>query len=140
MTPHEIEHAAPEADGRPRLTLVERYRLQTWFLGIIAATMVLFLLVQARFILITLVIAIILFSLTADAITAFSRLRIGSWKITNWLASVAAFTMITVVLLTLTGLLISQVNTMVTTTLGYTDQAIAAIDALLARCEDAPTA
>lgn len=127
MTPHEIEHAAAEPQPANRLSLVDRYRLQTWFLGILAFSMILFLLVQARFILISLVIAIILFSLTADAITAFSRLRIGSWKITNWLASVGAFAMIAVILLTLTGIIISQVNTVVTTTLGYTDQAIAAM-------------
>ncbi|WP_334193719.1 AI-2E family transporter [Pararhodobacter sp.] len=132
MTPHEIEHAAAEPQPANRLSLVDRYRLQTWFLGIIAFSMILFLLVQARFILISLVIAIILFSLTADAITAFSRLRIGSWKITNWLASVGAFTMIAVLLLTLTGIIISQVNTVVTTTLGYTDQAIAAMARLAA--------
>ena len=132
MTPHEIEHAAAEPQPANRLSLVDRYRLQTWFLGIIAFSMILFLLVQARFILISLVIAIILFSLTADAITAFSRLRIGSWKITNWLASFGAFTMITVILLTLTGIIISQINTVVTTTLGYTDQAIAAMARLAA--------
>lgn len=132
MTPHEIEHTAAETETAQRLSLVDRYRLQTWFIGIIAFSMILFLLVQARFILISLVIAIILFSLTADAITAFSRLRIGSWKITNWLASVAAFTMITVLLLTLSAVVISQVNAVVTTTLGYTDQAIAAM-ARLAR-------
>ena len=140
MTPHELDHAAPAdaladspADAHAqRQSLVERYRLQTWFLGIIAFSMILFLLVQARFILISLVIAIILFSLTADAISAFSRLRIGSWKITNWLASVAAFTAIAVSLLALSALVISQVNTVVTTTVAYTDQAITAIARLAA--------
>ncbi|WP_323037543.1 AI-2E family transporter [Pararhodobacter sp.] len=132
MTPHDIEHSAPDETGSDKLSLVERYRLQTWFLGIIAFSMILFLLVQARFILISLVIAIILFALTADAITAFSKLRIGSWKITNWLASMAAFTLIAVVLLTLSAIVISQVNTVVTTTLTYTDQAIAAVARLAA--------
>jgi len=127
MTPHDIEHSVARTGPPDNLSLVERYRLQTWFLGIIAFSMILFLLVQARFILISLVIAIILFSLTADAITAFSRLRIGSWKITNWLASMAAFTLIAVVLLTLSAIVISQVNAVVTTTLTYTDQAIAAM-------------
>ncbi len=132
MTPHEIDHSAPDISPPHRLALVERYRLQTWFLGIIAFSMILFLLVQARFILISLVIAIILFALTADAINAFSRLRFGSWKITNWLASMGAFTLIAVLLLTLSGIIISQVNTVVTTTVGYTDQAITAM-ARLAR-------
>ena len=129
MTPHEIDHASP---GTPqtRQSLIERYRLQTWFLGIIAFAVILFLLVQARFILISLVIAIILFSLTADAITAFSKLRIGSWKITTWLASIAAFTVIAGVLLTLSAIIIAQVNTVMTTTLTYTDQAITAVGRL----------
>lgn len=132
MTPHDIDHSAPDQTDAGRLSLVERYRLQTWFLGIIAFSTILFLLVQARFILISLVIAIILFSLTADAITAFSKLRIGSWKITTWLASMAAFTLIAVVLLTLSAIVISQVNAVVTTTLTYTDQAIAAVARLAA--------
>lgn len=132
MTPHDLEQSAAQPGQTDSLSLVERYRLQTWFLGIIAFSMILFLLVQARFILISLVIAIILFSLTADAITAFSRLRIGSWKITNWLASMAAFTLIAVVLLTLSAIVISQVNAVVTTTLTYTDQAIAAVARLAA--------
>lgn len=132
MTPHDIEHTAGDASDPQRQTLVERYRLQTWFLGIIAFSVVLFLLVQARFILTSLVFAIILFSLTADAISAFQRLRIGSWRITNWLASIAAFAAIAVVLLTLSALLVSQVNTLVTTTLTYTDQAIAAVARLAA--------
>ena len=132
MTPHEIDQATPDTDSAHRLSLVDRNRLQTWFLGILAFSMILFLLVQARFILISLVIAIILFSMTADAINAFSKLRIGSWKITNWLASMGAFTMIAVLLLTLSGIVISQVNAVVTTTVGYTDQAITAISRLAA--------
>ncbi|MCW1932420.1 AI-2E family transporter [Pararhodobacter zhoushanensis] len=133
MTPHEIEHAAAAESVNPhRLSVVDRYRLQTWFLGIIAFSMILFMLVAARFILISLVIAIILFAMTADAINAFSRLRIGSWKLTNWVASMAAFTLIAVLLLTLSGLVISQVNTVVTTTAAYTDQGITAIARLAA--------
>ncbi len=122
----------PETTLVPRLSLVERYRLQTWFLGIIAFAVVLTLLVQARFILISLVIAIILFSLTTDAINSISRLRIGSWRITNWLASTVAFALIAVVLLTLSGIILAQINTVVTTTVSYTDQAVAAIAQMFA--------
>ncbi|MCA2013936.1 AI-2E family transporter [Pararhodobacter sp. CCB-MM2] len=132
MTPPDLESTAPDPESHQRQSLVDRYRLQTWFLGIIAFSMILFLLFQARFILISLVIAIILFAMTADAINAFSKLRIGSWKITNWLASMGAFTMIAVLLLTLSALVISQVNAVVSTTMGYTDQAIAAIARLAA--------
>lgn len=113
-----------------RLTTLERSRLQSWFLGIIAFAVILFLLVQARFILISLVVAIVLFSLTTDAINSISKLRIGSWRITNWLASITAFVLIASVLLTLSGILLVQVNTVVTTTIAYTDQAVMAIAGL----------
>ena len=56
-------------------------RLQVWFLGIIAFAVVLFILVQAKFLLISLAIAIMLFSLTAEAIGYFQNLRIGGTKI-----------------------------------------------------------
>jgi len=108
-------------------TTGERYRLQTWFLGIIAFAVILFLLVQARFILTSLVFAIILFSLTTDAINSISRLTIGGWRITNWLASIVAFALIASVLLTLSGIILTQVNTVVTTTIAYTDQAVSAV-------------
>jgi AI-2 transport protein TqsA len=115
------------ATDKRSLSVMERYRLQNWFLGIIAFAVVLFLLVQARFILTSLVFAIILFSLTTDAINSISKLRIGGWRITNWLASIAAFTLIASVLLTLSGIILTQVNTVVTTTIAYTDQAVTAI-------------
>ncbi|HIC64777.1 MAG TPA: AI-2E family transporter, partial [Paracoccus sp.] len=54
--------------------------MQTGFLGIIAFGLLLFMLVQARFILISLAIAIILFSLTTDAIMGISsRLKVPKW-------------------------------------------------------------
>ncbi|MCC6002011.1 MAG: AI-2E family transporter [Pararhodobacter sp.] len=122
----------PETGPVQRLSLVERYRLQTWFLGIIAGAVVLTLLVQARFILISLVIAIILFALTTDAINSISRLRIGTWRITNWLASTVAFALIAIVLLSLSGIILAQINTVVSTTVAYTDQAVSAIAQLFA--------
>lgn len=115
-----------------RLSTGERYRLQTWFLGIIAFAVILTVLMQARFILTSLVFAIIIFSLTTDAINSISRLRIGSWRITNWLASVVAFALIAGGLLTMAGLIVTQVNTVVTTTIAYTDQAISAISGIFA--------
>jgi len=121
-----------DARAHTRLSPFERSRLQVWLLGIIAFAVILFLLVQARFILISLVIAIILFSLTTDAIGSISRLRIGNWRITNWLASMAAFVLISSILLALSGIVLVQVNTVVTTTIAYTDQAVNAIAALFA--------
>ncbi|MGY6549287.1 MAG: AI-2E family transporter [Roseinatronobacter sp.] len=110
-----------------RLTFTEKFRLQTWLMGIIAFAVVLFLLVQAKFILIALAIAIVLFSLTSDAINSISQLRIGGFRIANWLASMVAVLLIASGLLTLAGLVISQINTVLTTTLAYTDDAQRAI-------------
>lgn len=110
-----------------RLTFTEKFRLQTWLMGIIAFAVVLFLLVQAKFILIALAIAIILFSLTSDAINSISKLQIGRFRIANWLASIAAVFLIASGLLVLAGLVISQLNTVLTTTLAYTDDAQRAI-------------
>ena len=110
-----------------RLTFTEKFRLQTWLMGIIAFAVVLFLLVQAKFILIALAIAITLFSLTADAINSISQLRIGNFRIANWLASIVAVALIASGLLTLAGLVISQINTVLSTTLSYTDDAQRAV-------------
>ena len=121
--PNEREAVQPPA----RLSFAERYRLQNWFLGIIAFAIVLFLLVQARFILISLVVAIILFSLTSDAINSIARLRIGTLRITNWLASIFAVALIASGLLALAGVVLAQVNTVLSTTLAYTEQAQVAV-------------
>ena len=107
-------------------------RLRNGLLGIVAFAVVLFLLAQARFILIPLVIAIILFTLTTDAINSFARMRIGSWRVANWVASVLAFATIAAVLLATSAIIIAQINTVVSTTLAYTDQAVAAIARLAA--------
>lgn len=115
-----------------RLSFTEKFRLQTWLMGIIAFAVILFLLVQAKFILIALAIAIILFSLTSDAINSISRLRIGQFRIANWLASIVAVFLIASGLLTLAGLVISQINTVLTTTLSYTDDAQRAIAQMFA--------
>ncbi|MGF6859879.1 AI-2 transport protein TqsA [Rhodobacteraceae bacterium MBR-64] len=118
----------------PPTETTERQRprdpLHNWLLGIIAFGIVLFFMVQARFILISLVIAIILFSLTSDAINSIARLRIGKWRITNWLASVFAVALISAGLLALSAIILSQANTILSTTLTYADQAPKAIAGL----------
>lgn len=96
---------------------VLRARLQTGFLGIIAFTMLLFLLVQARFLLISLAFAIIIFSLTSDAIHAFGRLRVP-----NWLATTLALVVITVGLLWAATAIVAQVNEIVSTAISYTER------------------
>ncbi len=97
---------------------VLRERLQTGFLGIVAFALILFLLVQAKFLLITLAIAIIIFSLTSDAISAFNRL-----KVPNWLATTLALIAITIGLLWLTTTVVSQINEIVSTAINYSEKA-----------------
>ncbi|MFG5382062.1 AI-2E family transporter [Yoonia sp. R2-816] len=105
-------------------------RLQTGALVIIAFAVVLFLLVQARFILISLATAIILFSLTSDVINSIARLRIGPFRIPNVLASIAAMVLIATALISLTSILLAQVNTVLVTTLSYTERAPSAVASL----------
>ncbi len=132
MTARDHDPADKGPNSVARLTLRGRDRLQTWLLGIIAFAVILFLLVQAQFILISLVVAIILFSLTTDAINSISRLRIGSWRITRVAASLVAMVLISGVLFTLLAIVLAQVNTVMTTTIAYTDQAIESIARLFA--------
>lgn len=129
MAKDTIPPAPPEPTASPadralgRAPALSALRVQTWFLGIIAAAVVLFVLSQARFLLISLVIAIILFSLTSDAINSIARLRLGPLRIPNWLATVAAVLLISTGLLTLSAVVLSQINTVVSTALAYADQA-----------------
>lgn len=106
---------------------VDAARLQTGALIIIAFAVVLFLLVQARFILISLATAIILFSLTSDVINFIARQRIGPLRIPNAIASIAAMMLIATALLILTSVLLAQINTVLVTTLAYTERAPSAI-------------
>ncbi|WJS85423.1 AI-2E family transporter [Paracoccus sp. TOH] len=103
-------------------------RLRTGFLGVIAFGLILFLLVQARFILICLAFAIIIFSLTSDAISAFARL-----KVPNWLATTLALIAIAVGLLWAATAVVAQVNEVVSTAIAYADRAQAVLSSLSQR-------
>ncbi|OCX62336.1 AI-2E family transporter [Thioclava sp. SK-1] len=96
-------------------------------LAIIAFVVVLFLLTQARFVLISLAIAIILFSLTSEAINAIARLRIGPLHVPMWLASIAAMILIASGLLIASAFLLAQANEVVTMILTYAEPAQRAI-------------
>lgn len=117
----------PPNANDPRFELA---RVQTSALIIIAFAVVLFLLVQAQFMLISLAVAIILFALTSDVINFIGRLRVGPFSIPNWLASVVAMTLISGALLVLTSILLAQVNTVLVTTLSYAERAPSAIASL----------
>lgn len=122
--PHDPQNRSRRTFRHPR---PDQAVLQTGALVIIAFAVVLFLLVQARFLLISLATAIVLFSLTSDAINFIGRVRIGPLRIPNWLASLAALAGISAALLTLTSIVLSQVNTVLTTTLTYAESAPSAI-------------
>ncbi|MBU2357931.1 MAG: AI-2E family transporter [Alphaproteobacteria bacterium] len=125
-----MKHTPPPED-----TSAERFelaRVQTAALVIIAFAVVLFLLVQARFILISLAVAIILFSLTADIISFIARQRIGPVRIPNWIASIVALLLIGAALLSVTSIIVAQVNTILQITLAYAERAPDAIAALFA--------
>ncbi|AUH35561.1 AI-2E family transporter [Paracoccus tegillarcae] len=102
--------------------------MQTGFLGLIAFSLLLFVLVQARFILIALAIAIIIFSLTSDAIGAISR-----QKVPSWLATTLALLGIALGLLWLSTTIVSQVNQVVFTAITYAEQAQAVLPSLTER-------
>ena len=102
-------------------------RAQTVALAIIAFAVVLFLLVQARFLLISLATAIVIFSLMSDAISAIGRMRLGPLRIPTWLATIVALVLVSGLLLTLSAVILSQVNTVLLTTLSYADQSQRAI-------------
>lgn len=121
----------PPKTGKPDRPS-ETTRLQTGALIIIAFAVVLFLLVQARFVLISLATAIILFSLTSDVINFIARQRIGPFRVPNALASIAAMVLIAAALLTLTSILLAQVNTVLVTTLSYAERAPSAVASLFA--------
>ncbi len=103
-------------------------RLQTGFLGVIAFGLLLFLLVQARFILVCLVFAIIIFSLTSDAISAFARLKVPSW-----LATTLALIAIAISLLWAATAVVAQINEMVSSSISYADKAQVALTHLSQR-------
>lgn len=123
IPPSAPDRTAVRAEDRPEDRMAARSLVQLWFLGIIGFAVILFLLVQARFQLISLVVAIILFSLTSDVIRWVAGLRVGGLRVPPILASLVALGIIGSVLLALAALIISQANTIVMMILQYTDPA-----------------
>lgn len=114
-------------------------RLQTAALVIIAFAVVLFLLVQARFMLISLATAIILFSLTSAVINFIAKQRLGPIRVPNAVASIAAFVIISAALMAASGFLIGQINTVLTVALSYANQVPQAVASLFGFMGDGTT-
>jgi AI-2 transport protein TqsA len=128
-----VSHVTDTADQEKAPTRTQsRNRIQTAALVIIAGAILLFLLVQARFLLTSLAVAIIVFSLTSDAIGYIARIKLGPVGIPNWLASLAAVLLISTGLFMLSSLILSQLNTVLATTLTYTERAPGAVADLFA--------
>lgn len=108
---------------------VLRQRLQTGFLGVIAFSLILFLLFQARFVLICLAISVILFSLTSDAIHGIST----RLKVPNWLATTLALIGITLGLIWLSTTIMSQINVVVGRAISYAESVQIALSSLIER-------
>lgn len=124
-----MKHDLPPQDQRATQDFA---RVQTGALVIIAFAVVLFLLVQARFLLISLATAIIVFSLTSDVINFIARQRVGPFRIPNWLASIVAVLLISTALFALTSLLVAQINTVLITTLSLSEMTPSAVASLFA--------
>jgi predicted PurR-regulated permease PerM len=129
---HQHQHFHSGQRDAARTASADMPRVQTGALVIIAFAVVLFLLVQARFMLISLATAIILFSLTSTVINFIARQRLGPFRVPNIVASLIALILIATGLLILSGVLLSQVNTVLVTALDYTAQLPAAVAALFA--------
>ncbi|MBR9649724.1 AI-2E family transporter [Thalassovita aquimarina] len=132
MTPTRRRTTRPRQTRVPVQSRTQLDRVQTGALVIIAFAVVLFLLVQARFLLISLATAIVLFSLTSDAINFIARQKIGPIRVPNLVASLTALVLISAALLTTTSIILSQINTVLTTTLSYAESAPKAVAAMFA--------
>lgn len=129
MTKTETANDAPVSDP-PQKRRWDTGVVQAIALVIIASAIAIDVLVQARFLFITLIVAIIIFSLTSDVINFIARQRIGPLHIPNWLASLGGLVFISAALLMLTSILISQINPVLVTTLRISESAPAAVAAL----------
>lgn len=106
---------------------MDRMRVQTWALFLIAFAATVGLLVAGRFILMSLVLAAIVFSLTLGVIERIARLRIGGYGLPAWLCYTAAFVLITVGLVTASIFVVSQINGLIVSMIAYSDMASQAI-------------
>jgi len=125
-----MQHSKPPLDTPQRAG--DLARVQTAALVIIAFAVVLFLLVQARFMLISLASAIVLFSLTSAVINFIARQRLGPFRVPSFVASLVALIIIAAALMTASGILLAQINTVVSVALAYAEQVPRAVASLFA--------
>ncbi len=127
--PHR-ETPLPDAGLPQPIAPARNGRAQRWFLALVSGAILLVMLVQARFFLIPLAIAVLLFSLTTAIIDFVASARFGGLRIPNWLASLVALLIIGVVLFGLFALSTTQIDTVMVTAPAYAERIQIAVAAL----------
>ena len=82
--------------------------------------------------LISLASAIVLFSLTSAVINFIARQRLGPFRVPSFVASLVALIIIAAALMTASGILLAQINTVVSVALAYAEQVPRAVASLFA--------
>jgi predicted PurR-regulated permease PerM len=123
-------HSPVEAGAPPHARSRPFDRTVRWLIGVIASGVILIVLVQGRFFLIPLAIAILIFSLTSAVIDFFARQRVGSFHIPRWLATIVAMLAIAATLLALFGVATTQIDNAMAVAPGYADRIQEAVAAL----------
>ncbi|NMG40272.1 AI-2E family transporter [Chelativorans sp. ZYF759] len=128
--PDQKSHPADEAPATRGAPGVLASRPAGWLIGIIASGVVLVALVEGRFFLIPLAIALLIFSLTSAVIDFFARQRIGPFHIPHWLATIVAMLTIAASLLALFGMATTQIDAAMVVVPGYAERIQEAVAAL----------
>lgn len=120
----------PATAALPQETLRDRLRMQTWALYVIAFAALIGVLVAGRFILMSLVLAVMVFSLTLGTINRISRLNLGGIGLPRWLSYTVAMVLITGGLIFTSALMVNQLTALVIDMMAYSDVASQAISDL----------
>lgn len=97
--------------------------MQGWALAILAFAALVGLLVAGRLILMSLILAAIVFSLTLGVIERISRLRVGRYGLPAWVAYTIAFVLISAGLISAAIFVASQINGFIVSMIGYSEVA-----------------
>jgi AI-2 transport protein TqsA len=98
---------------------VRQVAWQQWFVAIAAVGVSLIILVQGRFFLIPLAIAVLLFSLMSAALDRIARLRVGSVEMPDWLAGLIGLVAIIAAMLAMFRIIAGQIDAIIATGPAY---------------------
>jgi AI-2 transport protein TqsA len=121
--PSKSASPAPSTEGRSALSPLRGHvLLQEWFMFVAGTGILLVILVQGRFFLIPLALAVLIFSLLSAAIDRIATLRIGPVSIPYWLANLAGIVLVAVFLLGVFNILSAQIQIIVEASPRYADR------------------